>query len=235
VDAITLAQNNAEDIYSPYFFLSVDVYHQGSLPAEEARAGIFKNPLIFESNILGTKDRFLLGDIPVRIEYKSMERIDSLLDQAHAPVYPFKENGTYPFYRLQHNTLLYSRSGWLEKIHGRLTKLPASFWDTLIQRGLANLEHLNVDICAAAVVQDDLFHLRSLAAFVNTVCSLLFLINHQFEPSGRRLVEKLYALPVLPESFKGRFECLIKNDPDFDLSRKGEIATVLTKNLLSLC
>ncbi|MDR1893124.1 MAG: hypothetical protein LBQ61_00325 [Spirochaetales bacterium] len=234
VDSITLAEIIDEDLYSPYFFISADVYHRNPLPEEEDRETILHNPPIFESNLRGTKDRFLLEGVPIRLEYKNLDAVEGLLDQALSPQGVYTETGTYPFYRLQRNTLLYSRSGWLEEARNRLERLGEAFWTPLITRHKANLEHLAMDLAASAVVQDVLFYLRSLSAYINTVCAFLFAVNRRFEPSGRRLEEKLYALELLPESFKGQFACLIALDPEFDPPRKSGIAAVLTKSLLTL-
>jgi len=234
VNAITLAEWANEDFLSPYFFMSIDVFYRGAVPSLETRMATFDNPPTFESTNSGFKDRFLYENLPVRIEYKSMDRIESLLENRTDPGYALRETGTYLFYRIQHNKVLFQKSPWLKDIQNRIGNLPDSYWHPLVLSCRAAMEHLMADLAAAVYAEDDFFYLRSQAGLVNTICSLLFLLNRQFEPSGRRMLKQLFALPELPENFRGRFECLIREDSDFDQERKKEIALLLCQNISSM-
>lgn len=234
VNAITLAEAANEELLSPYFFLSIDVFYRGLIPPLETRMASFSNPTAFESVNSGYKDRFLFQELPVRLEYKNMDRIEGFLNLQAEPGYALRETGTYMFYRIQNNKVLYQKSPWLADIQKRITSLPDTYWHPLALSCRAAMEHQVSDLAAAVLAEDDFFFLRSLSAFVNSICSLMFLINRRFEPSGRRMISQLFSLPELPENFKGRFECLIREDPDFNQDRKKEIALLLSQNISAM-
>ena len=234
VNAITLAESANEELLSPYFFMSVDIFYRGNIPSPASRAASLSQPAAFESTNSGFKDRFLMDGLPVRLEYKNMDRIESFLETGTEPAYALRDTGTYLFYRILNNRVLFQKSPWLQDIRKRITVLPESYWRPLVLSCRVSMEHQVSDLAAAVLAEDDFFYLRSLSALVNTICSLMFLINKKFEPSGRRMVDQLFALPSLPENFRGRFECLIREDSDFDQERKKEIALLLTQNISAM-
>ena len=234
VKTITLAEAVEEELYSPYFFLSIDVFYRGKLLPAEKRRAAFGDTASYESAALGNKDRFLYEELPIRLEYKNMDRIDGIIDSNNENAYVYRETGTYLFYRIQNNRVLFQKYGWLDEVKKKIADMPASYWEPLILACSASLEHQLGDLAAAVVAEDDFFYLRSLAGWLNTFCSLMFLLNNEFEPSGRRMLSQLYSLKDLPENFKGRFECLVQEDSEFGPSRKKEIAQHLTTQAITM-
>lgn len=232
VDTITVAETAEEDILSPYFFLSIDIFYRRSIPSPEERRRSFNDPSLFESSYFGSKDRFLLHDIPVRLEYKSIERIEDLLHRKEGVHFGSRESGTYLFYRLLNNRVLFHRSPWLNKVLTQVKALPDEFWIPLKEAYWSNLEHQLGDLGAAVVAEDEFFFVRSLSGYLNTLCSLLFVLNKAFEPSGRRMQEQLQKLSWLPENFRGRFASLITEDSEFTPERKLEVAQLLARSLI---
>jgi hypothetical protein len=234
VDTISLVETGSEDIYDPYFFVSLDVYCAGEIPDVEARRDEFPDVVAFESLQLTRKDRFLLDDIPFRLEYKDIERFNHIIQGAQGPGGAFRDSGTYMFYRLKHGHVLFQRSEWLTEVRKDLESFTDEFWSMLREAFQARMEHFLGDLSAAVVREDDLFYLVSSAGFVRSACSVLFAINHRFEPSGRLLYDETRALPILPESFGGRFESLLRSANALSASRRAEVAELLAKSIVAL-
>ncbi len=234
VDSITLAEIVGDDLVDPYFFFSLDVYYRGSLPDEKERRKLFTDAGAFESSSVAAKDRFLIDGLPVRIEYKDMARIDDILGKIEKNLWVFRQTGTYMFYRLENGSILTAKSDWIKKTRSSLGNLPDSFWALLAASSRATMEHYLSDYAAGVVRQDILFSLISAAGFIKSVCSILFVINHRFEPSGRLLYERVTSLPMLPEHFKARFESFLADDPDFTPARKREIAEHMAASIVRM-
>jgi len=234
VDSILLNESAETDIVNPYFFLSLDVYCEGSFPPIKERRKLFEDAGAFESSHVNVKDRFFLEDIPVRIEYKEKNRIDIIVDDNEGNLWAFHDNGTYMFYRLQEGRVMYKRSEWIDEIRTKISNLSESFWGALRESSMRSMEHYLVDLSSAALNSDNLFYIVSLSGYLKYLCSFLFVINRQFEPSRRRLADQIMDLEILPENFLGRFDSLIREDSEFPPERKREVAKLLTKSLIYL-
>lgn len=234
VDCILLHESTEKDIVNPYFFLSLDVYYNGPFPDVNERRKLFEDAGAFESSHFSIKDRFFLEDIPVRIEYKNKDRVDTIMDDKEGNLWAFHDNGTYMFYRLQTGKIMYKSSEWIEIIREKLTTLSESFWGTLRDSSLRSLEHYLVDLSSAAINNDNLFYMVSLSGYIKDLCSFMFAVNRKFEPSRRRLSDLIMELEIIPENFAGRFDSLIREDTEFPPSRKREVAKLLTKSLIHL-
>lgn len=234
VEAITLADSAEFDPYDPYFFLSLDVYCRGTVPSPDERLRSYSGAGAFETSNVSSKDRFLLDGLPVRVEIKDVERIEKVLDFSEDNSFVFHQNGTYLFYRLKSGKVFIDRSGWLKKSKEKLESIPDSFWKKLYESTYPTMDHYLSDIGAAVMKEDSFFYLISLAGFLKTFSSILFILNKCFEPSGRKVQEIIWDLPLLPENFKGRYESLLMEDPEFIPSRKREIAELLAKSIINL-
>ena len=234
VDTITVAETAEEDLLSPYFFLSIDIFYRKNIPSPEERMNSFQEALVFESSYFGSKDRFLLDNIPVRLEYKNIERIETLLQRKEGVHFGNRESGTYIFYRVKNNQLLYQRSPWLSKVQNQIKELPNEFWIPLKEAYWSNLEHQLADLGTAVLAEDDYFFQQSLTGYLTSLCSLLFTLNREFEPSGRRIQHQLLKLDQLPENFRGRFASLIHEDLEFTPERKMEVAKLIARSLVPL-
>ena len=82
IEAICLNEAASADTLDPYFALILDVYTHADVPQPSARAAAYPPHSVFETSPTGSKDRFMVGELPVRIEYKSEERIAELTDIA---------------------------------------------------------------------------------------------------------------------------------------------------------
>lgn len=234
VDTITLAEFAEMDQSDPYFFMSFDVFYRGELPEIAERLNSFSDAGAFETSSVATKDRFIIDSIPVRLEYKDMNRIDKLLEHAEERLWVFRETGTYMFYRLSSYQVLLQKSDWLKGIRERLKNLPEEFWRSLEASGLSATEHYLSDLQAAVMRDDRLFFVISLANYVKNLSSMMFLINRRFEPSGRDLYARILELPHLPENFRGRFYSIIHESDEFPPTRKQELAELLLRSILPL-
>jgi hypothetical protein len=234
VDSVAMSQLIAEEFYDPYYFLSLDVYISGPLPETEERRRSLGFVMAFEGSQPKGKDRFIIDDMPVRIEYKTVSRITDLIDGKEGFLSTMRNTGTYVFYRLIHSDVLYDRSDWIAQIREKLKNMPQPFWGILRTAFQSRMEHCLSDLGAAAMRSDELFFLISSANFLQSICSVLFAINGRFEPSFRLFSKQVHTLPVLPEAFAGRFDALLRASSDFTPARKHEIAQLLAKSVLSL-
>ena len=234
VDSILLNESAEIDIVNPYFFLSMDVYYNGAFPVASERRKMFEDAGAFESSYINMKDRFFIEDLPIRIEYKKKDRIDSIMNDKEGNMWAFHDNGTYMFYRLQNGIIMYKNSDWIAGIRAKLIKLPEAFWSTVRDSSLRSLEHYLVDLSSASLNNDNLFYIVSLSGYIKSLCSFMFAVNRKFEPSRRRLSNQILQLDKLPENFIGRFDSLIGENPEFPPSRKREVAKLLTKSLIYL-
>ncbi|MDR1025312.1 MAG: DUF4037 domain-containing protein, partial [Treponema sp.] len=72
VECVSLNEAALPDTLDPYFALILDVFHDGAIPGPEERHAQYGEDIAaFEATNQEKKDRFLAGDLPVRIEYKS--------------------------------------------------------------------------------------------------------------------------------------------------------------------
>lgn len=232
VNTITIMESAEEDYTSPYFFISLDVYYEGEIPDTNSRQTLFSDAGAFESSSYGTKDRFFIEDIPIHIEFKNLNRINTILELKPENFGAFRATGTYMFYRILKGQVLFKKNTWLNDIKQKLNKLPDSFWNLLASASLATMEHYLIDLQSASMENDEYFFMISLSSFLKTLSNLTFIINHEFEPPRRNLNEKQRKLKILPEHFMGRFESLVQTEEEMTSARKSDIAGLLAKSIV---
>ena len=234
VECVSILEQSEGDILDPYFALVLDVYHRGPVPAAEERRAAFGDPGAFESAQAQPKDRFFLEGLPIRIEYKRVEGFEDFIDRESELLWILQNSGTYMFYRVQNAKVLFSRSDWIEKVRVRLGNLPAGFWDALRESFQLKMEHCLADYGAGAIQDDNFFTLVSAAGFARFAAATLFMINHRFEPSNRRMSEHLNALPILPGDFLGRWDTYIRPDTGMSREQKHKLAELIAKSIVAL-
>ena len=223
-----------EDRYDPYFALSVDAYVSSPVRDPAQRQPSFSEAGAFESAVLGNKDRFLSGDIPVRIEYKVTDRFSALARAATEGTCLLRAAGTFAFHRLATCELLFSRSGWFERIIESLESIPDSFWSEVIRVQLASLEHVYGDLQAARAREDAFYFTVTAGRFATKVTSLVFAMNRTFEPSSRLMIDRVLTLPEVPDSFEGNIEHFARVDSVMSMDQRTEIAELMIKELAGL-
>ena len=237
VECICLNETARVDFLDSYFALIFDVYYEGEMPGIDERTSVFPNASMFETSPLGTKDRVMLEDIPVRIEYKSMNKVGTNLGIAASDcenLWRLKDSGTYGFYRLLNSEILFNKSGWIVKVRKQLENLPDVFWNKMRDFYQTTMEHYLMDLGAAAVQNDAFFYQVSLSGYLKFVTSVLFMVNHTFEPSHKSCNEQVHALDILPSGFEGFFDSLLRIDGMLDAQRKFKIAEQLAKTVINL-
>ncbi len=234
VDCILLQESAERDLSNPYFFISLDVYYRGALPEPDERHSLFGSVGAFESSYFSSKDRFFINDIPIRIEYKHKDRIDHIIENKEGNIWVFKDTGTYMFYRLKNGKVVQQKTSWIDGVRAKLDDFSDSFWSAIRNSALSAMEHQVIDISSSVVNNDDLFYLISMSGYIKSLCSFLFAVNREFEPSKRHISEHVLKLKKLPENFAGRFDSLLRNDVEFSRMKRQEVAKLLTKSLLYL-
>ena len=225
---------SGEDSFDPYLFAALDVYTAGEVRDTDRRRSQFGDIVAFESSPVTMKDRFLCEEVPVRIEYKTTARFDRLIEFARVGVAGFRDTGTYAFYRIEKGELLFSRTGWLERLRSHLGRLPASFWARLADAQKAQLEHLYSDLGAAEMRGDELYFTISAGRLVGTLCALLFTVNRLFEPGGRSMAAMLPALAKVPDSLPANLESFVRQSDGMSMHQRRELAELMVKSVLSL-
>lgn len=233
VDTVTVLKFGT-DRYDPSFFVSFDIYYHGTVPDAEQREADFVFAAAFEATVDGRKDRFLMDDIPVRLEYKAIREVDAQVAAAGDADEIELSSTTYGFFRLTQSDIVMNRSNWLPVVRRTLEQLPEEFWVRRIEMLRAHMEHALADLTSAVYAEEDLFYELSLGRFLETSCGLMFALNRRFDPPGRILRAQIAELPRLPEEFDSRFEHLLRHDSGVPGSRKRQIAELLARSLLRM-
>ncbi|MDR1586664.1 MAG: DUF4037 domain-containing protein [Treponema sp.] len=238
VECIILNEAALSDTLDPYYALILDVFFSASIPGTEERRRLYGDDVAaFEYSAPNEKDRFLIGDIPVRIEYKftgKTEEMVSIADTNLDSLWLIKDSGTYGFYRLVNGEVVFSRNNWIAGIKKRLENLGEPFWKETRGAVQSKMEHFLLDLGAASFQHDDFHYLVSSAGFCKTACLTLFCVNHRFEPSHRAYYKQVRELPVLPDSFCAEFENFLRNDPDTTMERRFALARVIARGIIAL-
>lgn len=236
VECITLNEAAMQDTLDPYYALILDIFYSGSIPAEDERCRLYGDDVAaFEST--GEKDRFLIGDIPIRFEYKKTKKIDELINIACdklESLWLIKDSGTYGFYRLANCEIVFSRSDWINKVRDRLNKIDDKFWEEMRNTAQYKMEHFLSDLGAACFQGDRFHYLIASAGFIKQACLTLFCINKKFEPSHRAYYNQVRELPILPESFDGKFQSFLETGASEEMDSKFYMAKLLAHKIVLL-
>jgi hypothetical protein len=243
IECVSLNEAALPDTLDPYFALIMDIYYRDSIPGAEERLKRYgQDTEAFETSgkgnkDQGSKDRFLIGDIPIRLEYKPVNMIEELVtiaDTRLESLWLIKEAGTDSFYRLSQGEIIYSRNDWIKGIRKRLTALGDEFWNSMRMAHESKMEHFLSDLGAAVLQGDDFFYLISAAGFIKNACLTLFCVSRRFEPSHRAYYNQALDLKELPDSFRAYFETFLRPDPDTTMERKFSLAQYIARGIISL-
>lgn len=238
VECITLNEAAQPDILDPYFALILDVFYSSPIPGAEERCRLYGDDVAaFESSGRSEKDRFLIGEIPVRLEFKNTSKIDEIVSIAcdnHESLWLIKDSGTYGFYRLANCDIVFSRSAWIHDIRKRLLNIGDRFWREMRSAVQLKMEHFLSDLGAACFQKDKFHYLIASAGFIKTACLTLFCINKRFEPSHRAYFRQICELPVLPSSFYAEFQMFLDNDSSEELDSKFYLAKLIAQKIVML-
>jgi hypothetical protein len=238
IECVTVNEAALPDILDPYFALILDVFYGAPIPPPEERCRLYGQDLLaFETSLQAVKDRFLIGDIPVRLEYKSTAKIEELVDIADTrleSLWLIKDSGTYVFYRLANGDILFSRSLWLDGIRRKLEGLGDSFWEGMRGASQSKMEHFLNDLGAAYLQNDEFHYLLASAGFIKEACLTLFCVNRCFEPSHRAYYRQVLKLPRLPGSFPAELENFVCQGPDMTMERRYSLAQVIARGIVDL-
>jgi hypothetical protein len=189
VECITTDPRSEIFAYDPYFALVIDVYCSGKVPSSASRRDAFGDPGDFETAAGRTKDRFFLQEMPIRIEYKDIASMNKLVASPTRHLKLLKNSGTYPFYRIQHNKVIFDASGWLERIRLSLGEFPDTAWEALLDSFSAKMEHYLSDMGAASFSGDKFFLLLSEAGFLRYTAASIFMVNRLHTGPLRNICE----------------------------------------------
>jgi hypothetical protein len=237
VECVTLNEAALPDTLDPYFALILDVFCSGNIAGSEERCRLYGDDVAAFESSGQEKDRFLIGDIPVRLEFKKAAKIDELVEIAcndHESLWFIKDSGTYGFYRLANCEIVFSRSNWINDVRKRLDSIGENFWVQMIGAVQSKMEHFLSDLGAACFQGDKFHYLIASAGFIKAACLTLFCINRRFEPSHRSYFKQVCELPVLPESFSAEFQTFLEKTTSDDLDSRFYIAKLIAQKIVML-
>jgi hypothetical protein len=238
VECETLNEAALPDTLDPYFALIMDVFISSPIPGPQERCAAYGDEIAaFESSGQNEKDRFLIGDIPVRLEYKFIEKIEKLVSIADTSVdslWLVKDAGTYGFYRLANGEVVFSRGRWIQAIRKRLGNIGDTFWAEMRGAAESKMEHFLAHLGAASFQGDECHYLLASAGFIKAACLSLFFANSRFEPSHRAYYKKVLELPLLPGRFPAQLENFLDVGPDATMERRFSIAKLMAKGIVIL-
>jgi len=238
VECITLNEAALPDTLDPYFALILDVFCSAPIPDSGERCRLYGDDVaFFESSAQNDKDRFLIGDIPVRLEFKKTVKIDEIVNIActkNESLWLIKDSGTYGFYRLANCEIVFSRTDWIHGVRERLTKIGDKFWKEMRSTAQSKMEHFLSDLGAACFQGDKFHYLIASAGFIKNACLTLFCINRRFEPSHRAYFKQVCELSVLPESFAAEFQTFLNNNSGADLDSRFYLAKLIAQKIVTL-
>jgi len=238
VECITLNEAALQDTLDPYFALILDIFYSDSIPGAEERFSLYGDDVAaFESSGQGDKDRFLIGDIPVRLEFKKTKNIDEFVNIAyakHEALWFIKDSGTYGFYRLANCDIIFSRSNWIHDVRKLLGNINENFWTEMRSTAQSKMEHFLSDLGAASFQGDKFHYLIASAGFIKMACLALFCINKRFEPSHRAYYKQVCDLPVLPDSFVAVFETFLSDNDKADMDSRFHLAKLIAQKILKM-
>ena len=236
VEAVLLAEAAEPQALDPYFILQLEVLHRGVLPAAAERRRRFESPTAFEAvpALSEAQDRFLSEVLPVRVRYQDVQQLEGQLARIDANRWTPHEEGTRPFYRLVKGQVLFERGPWLGEVRQRLGRLPDGFWARMKDQALSVTSYALHDLQASVLRDDALGYVLFLAQFLRSLAAFLFALNRCFEPPARLLAGELLSLPRLPDGFSGRFESLLREEPELPRERKREVAELLARSVIKM-
>ena len=238
VECISLNEAALADTLDPYFALILDVFFSEPIPDVLERYQLYGNDVAaFESSGQNEKDRFLVGDIPVRLEYKytgKIEELVSIADTNLSSLWLIKDSGTYGFYRLENGDILFARSEWIYGIRKRLESIGDIFWLEMRGAAQSKMEHFLSDLGAASFQGDAYHYLLACAGFIKMACLALFCANRCFEPSHRAYYRQVLELPILPKSFSAQLENFLENGQGTTMESRFRLATLIAKGIVTL-
>lgn len=229
--AVVAGEVTKIETFDPYFTIDLDVYHRGDLIPSNDRRNQLGSPAGFETSPVYPVDRFLHDDLPVSIRYTDVSRINLLLKRVEEQTWVFRRESTELLYRIENGDVLYAKGTWFEEVRDRLRTVPGGFWKALMEASRFSLDYYLNGIGAAVYRGDNLFYQLSASGFCQSLCSYVYAMNRQFEPTGRLLHEQIRQLESLPDEFVGRFESFIRPDAKLPPERKYEIAKLLAKSI----
>ncbi|MDR3325611.1 MAG: DUF4037 domain-containing protein [Spirochaetaceae bacterium] len=236
VECVTLNEAALPDTLDSYFALILDVFYSGQIPPAAERIKLYgEEATAFET--WGNKDRFLVGDIPLRFEFKPMKNIENLVSIADTDtdsLYLIKDAGTYSFYRLVEGEILFSRSNWIVDLRKRLHHLNDAFWRAMRDACQSKMDHFLSDLGAAFIQYDDFCCLISGSGFIKAACLTLFCINKRFEPSHRQYYKQVLELPIQSASFRAQLETFLRTDAESTMERTYSTAKLIARGIVAL-
>ena len=235
VDSVVVLPEGA-DRYDPGFWMTFDVYHHGRAPEPTARERSFSGQVFteFESSEDGNVDRAHNGDVPIRIQYVSIQEFDDYLQHAVEPWRGFLTGGTYQLYRLLHGRVLLNRGSWLDTARHRVSVLPKEFFSVRSRQLMARAQHSYEDFAGAVWSGDAMWYQLALGTLLAEIAGALFAVNKRLTPARRTAFRILTELERLPNEFETRIQYVLGVPEDLGPKRRLEIVGLILRDLRSM-
>jgi len=222
-----------KDKYDPYYTLLFDVYYKSELPSKVERRRIFDFAEFIETSRITTKDRMLIDDVPVRINYKSLEEVESFIKDFRSDAPRYYVQTTYPLWRISHFEVHYTKGEWFSNVKMMIAELPDSFWVRQLRILRKKVEHILVDMKSALFAKDDFFFFISSSSFIWYLIEFFHVAAHRFVPPGKLLGHSLRTLPGLSEELSSRISTFFRDKSDLSHAQRLQLAELIVQNAFS--
>jgi len=234
VETIILGEAADIEVYDPNFIIAMDVSYSGRLLSPKKRSELYGMPEFFETSSVYPLDRFITGELPVIINYRKLHRVDRIFDRIERSEWVFRMESSNILHRIKEGHVLFNRNGWIENIKKRFKKIPDEFWKHILEASSFLIEHYLRELNVSIFRNDNFLFQVALSNYLKSACSFIYALNRDFEPSARLLYGAIKKLPNLPDEFISRFNILINPAREVSLEQKGEVATLIAKNLIKI-
>jgi hypothetical protein len=221
-----IVMENTRELYDPYFIVSIDVYLRGRPVPVQVRQALFEYGGAFEAT--EHKDRFLIDEMPVRIEYRDIDHYEGLKSADYCA---FVQD-SFALRRLVSGTIMQDSQGILESLRAKALELPATYWNEATNLVEQRLDHALEDMKSASVNNDELLFSISKARVLEQFVALLCSLNRRFLPSPRDYANEILELNKRPDDFLGRIRTLLSWSAE-PISRQTELAELIVEELLA--
>lgn len=232
VDSVVVLPEGA-DRYDPGFLVTFDVYHHGRAPEPAERELAFTEREIaeFDSSEDGTIDRARNDDVPIRIQYVSIQEFDDYLQHAVSPQRGPLIGGTYRLYRLLHGRILLNRGAWLDTARRSAGNLSSEFFSDRSRQLVARAQRSYEDFAGAVWSGDAMWYQLALGTLLSDISGALFALNERLTPARRAAFRILTELEHLPNEFETRIQYVLGVPEDLGPKKRLEIVGLILRDL----
>ncbi len=214
------------NIYDTGFCIDIIVYCT-KLPFKIQRRRSFHFVNLYEYLATSNQDRLLLEGIPLRIRYELIRKTERLCknpSQAQKTL-----NCLQKFWWITVPRIAYSRSGRLEQVQQCIQDLPQGFWNKHKRALAVSLQDRVRNLRLAEQFNNAYLFSCSVTDFARVFVSLLFCLEHKFEPPEGVVMDALDKHVHIPATVLNRLKIFVF-DTDLSFLQRSAIAELILQD-----